>query len=213
MYLGGVNCQYQWRCSDYDSNNDRHDLPIYAEGTNSDIATNNISFVNSGQNQTYIFSSFSGLNCSGTVMAVEYCYSGRASSMRPFFRGTTWPVFALSVLHKNGTTFSMINVTEISTRPTNMLCVRARGINYCCDVMVLEPVQQFRIPASNLAFGITVLNSRAARLQWNSTFSEYVVEQYIHSSSMYLTPGSSFTLMESDKKNQTLKLMHLHISK
>ena len=198
------------------SNNDRRYLPTYTEGTNSDIAMNNISFVNSGQNQTYIFSTLSGLDCSGTVTAIEYCYSGIRSFNPPFFLGNTWPVFALSILHKNGSTFSVIKVTEFATTPTvsNMLCVRADGdINYCCDVMLLEYAQQFQIAASNFALGITVLDSRAALLEWNSSFSEYMVEQYLTPSSMYLTAGMSFTLMDSEKVNQTLKLLHFRISK
>ena len=110
----------------------------------------------------------------------------------------------------------MINVTEISTRPTesNGICVQPHGdINYCCDTMLLESAQQLEIPAPIFAFGITVLTSRAALLEWNSSFSEYMVEQYITPSSMYLTAGSLFTLTDHDRVNQTLKLVHFHISK
>ena len=87
--IGGITSQYQWRCSEYDSRNDRRYVPVSTEGTRLDIAMNNVSYVNSSPNQTYIFSTFPGLDCNGTVTAIEYCYSGIQSTTEP----STWPVF------------------------------------------------------------------------------------------------------------------------
>jgi len=150
-------------------------IPSFPVGSRTNVALNRMSYT-SEPNTTYIYS---GIECSGVVTAIDYCYRGVASMQRPYFIGTNWTVFSLLVLNGSDNNFIVANAINISTRPTNrnMKCVRpGQGINYCCDTY--DVTEEFEISSPNTAFGINVLDSRAELLGWTSTFMEFSIEHY-----------------------------------
>jgi len=179
-----------------------------------DIALNNNSYVPSGANQTYIYPILPEIGCNEPVTSIEYCFTGRA--MEPYFFGASWPVFALSVLHRrNNTAYSVEKVIEVWTSVINSgICERPwNTINYCCDTRVLAPEEYFRIPSTDMLYGITVLSSRAKLLSLSSSFQEYSINVHRLQRSSCLLEGELLTLNRSNEVEDTLKLVKFRIGK
>ncbi len=84
----GVEAQmYEWSCSPLDASNNRYTLPDLRYGDDENVASIRGGLLLSGLD---IYPVPSTLNCSGTVLAVEFCYTGLRSNVT---YGTNYPVF------------------------------------------------------------------------------------------------------------------------
>ena len=186
---------------------ERFYFPSFPVGSKINVALNNLSYI-SEPNTTYIYSNLSGIGCGGVVTHVDYCYSGAASSTRPFFLGNEWPLFSLLVLTELDNVHTVTNVINISTRATNRKCIRPwRTVNYCCDNYSLT--EELEIPLPNTSYGINVLDSRAELLGWRSSFS---VDHYKIARSTSYTLGEMIVLNNS-RINEPLEIVRFRISK
>jgi len=131
-------------------------------------------------------------NCTGTVVAMRYCYTPSAFNV-------TKPSFELLSLVQNGTQFTVDRIDIIKSTPTDSICTNdtfSRSIDkVCCDT---TPIPPLRIPESSFTFGIT---PRAYRvLAFRHSSAEYHPTQFQTELDPDLTAvGTNFTLNESDQ--------------
>ena len=89
--------------------------------------------------------------CPGTVVALEYCYGRRRSSLPP-----SQPVFVLILLEQD-TARGGYNVTQMVevTALNSSNCTNREGVNTCCERQRLDPQKQFDVPSPSIMFGIS----------------------------------------------------------
>ena len=122
---------------------------------------------NSGRGWSYAYSiPSSGLGCTGTATAVEFCYkitNVEINNAPP----DGYLVFTLSMLSQNGSSFSVEYSIPVNSRPDRVKCMGNKHWNryFCCDSVRLLTANQFQLPAENFAFGITTPWARWPNLQ------------------------------------------------
>ena len=98
-------------------------------------------------------------NCSGDVVAIQYCYQAKASEID---KNVTIYTFHYS----NGSEFNFTGTPNfaVNTIPQENDCTRPprgreRGIErVCCDMAILGPTNQFKLSSNNFTFGISLMN-------------------------------------------------------
>ena len=112
--------------------------------------------------------------CSGTVVAIQYCYSGRELDLNSFL---TIVQNFLALDGKGATTNS---ITPIESFPSNDTCVaNSSGRIHCCDTVHLRQEQQFQIPSNPFIFGLRInRNSDGQLLTFSNISHDYVVNGY-----------------------------------
>ena len=157
-------------------------------------------------NVVYIYPVPSTLNCSGTVSAVQYCYSVSSGAL-----GTEREVFTLLTLQQNGLNFVVSSVITVRSTPTGQICTRGfLGIQYCCDIMALNPMDQFDLPAVNFAFGIIPEDSL---LTFNTaSFPQFVAEHYRQQETT-VAVGDTITFSGNTLTDRAFRLVQFFISK
>lgn len=148
------------------------------------------------------------VNCSGTVNAVEYCYTGSQNQF-----GTEQLVFTLSILNQSGSSITVINTKDVISTPNDGKCTLRSfsSIQYCCDVTSLSVADQFQLPASNFAFGITIPSSGVNLLGWSpSRYPDFIVNHYVED--FPLTNGNTY-MLNNIVIDQAHRLLRFHISK
>ena len=103
-------------------------------------------------------------NCSGTVVAIQYCYhadlnvnngeSGREQSIFDLLSMTTLDASNMLTVQKRFT---------VKSTPINDICMLGQRVmsmtpHNCCTTTTLDTSQQFQIPPSSYTFGIQVLS-------------------------------------------------------
>ena len=108
---------------------------------------------------TFIFTmpakSSQGRNCSGTVQALQYCYSdtrGTFNNDRNIF------VF----LHVNQSTVDR-KIWIRNTQAESTVCTDVRSGRVCCTNTTLTNNQRFQVPSSTYSFGLVVLGNTNVR--------------------------------------------------
>ena len=158
---------------------------------------------------SYIYPIPSTLNCSGTVAAVGYCYRAGNSQL-----GTQQLVFTLLTLQQDTFDFTITDVIEIRSTPTSDNCIQISMTQYCCDILSLDMMDSFLLPAENFAFGVVTSSSL---LGFNGQLvSEYIVEHFEYVQASFSTPviGNTIALtMSNEVSDRTLRLLTFYISK
>ena len=171
----GLSAQYQWSCSPLlDTIGDRYRLPDLGDGGVEDIAGILLFPVV----PSFIYPIPSTLNCSGTVTAVQYCYRARDIQL-----GRELLVFTLLTLQQSGLNFTITDVIPIRSTPMSDICTQSSILfmgtfQYCCDILSLDMLDSFLLPAENFAFGVQI-SSSVNLLGYNGFFPpQFVVEQF-----------------------------------
>ena len=147
------------------------------------------------------------------VSALRYCYSEELGTEELLS-------FTLLTLEQNGLNFMIMDVISVHSTPTSQICSSGfmhflGTFQYCCDMLMLDTLDQFPLPAPNFAFGIAISNS-VTLLNFNGNdFPQYEVDQYIRSIGTLgpLTVGSTITVNSQNRFTSTLRLFQFVISK
>ena len=214
----GFNAQYQWSCSSQqrrDTIGDHYRLPDLGDIDRDDVE-DAVEFVHALElsqiGVSYIYPIPSTLNCSGTVAAVGYCYRAGNSQL-----GTQQLVFTLLTLQQDTFNFTITDVIEIRSTPTSDNCIQISNSQYCCDILSLDMMVSFLLPAENFAFGVVTSSSVHHLLGFNGKLvSEYIVEHFEYVQAGFGTPiiGNTIALtMSNEVSERTLRLLTFYISK
>ena len=199
--------EQQWQCSAFNSSDSSSSLPALS-GAVAEVGKDrdNVNLLDaSTPGTTFIYPvPMEGINCSGTVTAVEYCY--RNSDAANNF-GSNQLVFTLATLNQSRAVFSVIDTIEIFSIPDNHTCTSVLGsLIHCCDVSVLPVANQFQLPVSNFAVGLTISDSNVSLLGYRSNS---LMDVTYYRSSVVKTISYTNLLRE----NGPLRLLQFRISK
>ncbi len=197
VFVGSIS-SYEWRCSPFDTVNNKYYLPDFG-GTATVLG---YTWQQSVVGTTYIYEvDPSTLTCSGTVTAVEFCYSRTTGSDRD--------VFDLLILTRQDS--NSIRVTKsipIRFHPSSDQCDSSDS-SKCCDVMTLTEQNQFNIPTSNFLIGMNVETPNLAA-PFVNLYSRFETTQYQLSVGR---PTANSMLTLTGALTRPLRLMWFHISK
>lgn len=149
-------------------------------------------------------------NCSGSAMAIQYCYQVRDISQIATFEFLS--------LTRDRLQFTMKRTLLRRSIPTNHICssinITNSGISLyiCCDISRIEDTTSLQIPSSSYTFGVTVRDVRLVAFAKSTT--EYRFEQFqTMLDSTFPTPSdTSFTLNKTDRLSaQSLPLLRFFI--
>ena len=158
--------------------------------------------------EDYIIPVPSALNCSGTVSAIRYCYTGDSI-------GTEQSVFTLLTLQQNNLDFNITDVIPVMSTPTNEICTERsyfwRKRQFCCDTLPLEMMDRFSLPVQFFAFGVIPTNNL---LMYSIIFPSFRVEHYRYAHSVIGTPTTGNTIpLNTRGSDRALFLLQFFISK
>ncbi len=205
-------------CSPLDANNNHYTLPDLRYGDDENVASNWSILCPADADSVDIYPVPSTLNCSGTVSAVEHCYTGLRGN---FAYGINYPVFTLLTLEQNGLTFRItdriiVRSTPISQRCTNSYAQFPNIVQYCCDSFPLHVIDQFRLPSSSFAFAIVPVSSTIRQLRYRYRIHpQYHVVMYSLPASVFrtLAVGNTFTLTTGVGTIAGMRLLRFVLSK
>lgn len=151
---------------------------------------------------TYIFtipSMSAQRNCSGTVVAIQYCYQHSNAVM-----GSGRNAFHFLILTRNESQFT-VKQNFVITASLNNTC-RMKHI-ICCDRMALNVSDQFQIYSTVFTFGVVVGN--ISLLAFANSATEYNIEQIQVEIGTLI--GNSFNLQGANVTGQSLLLLRFFI--
>ena len=148
------------------------------------------------------------MNCSGTVVGVEFCYVALEVAF-----GIDVPLFTLSVLEGKETNFTVLRTIVVRATPGEDCAVGARDNIFCCGNVPFNIEDQFQLPSSNFAYGLTILsgiannliafNRKSIPLNVSTFVDQYQRDDALRVGETYtFAPGSLIT----DATNQYLAL-------
>ena len=194
---------YEWKCSPYDSANNRYYLPYFGE--TSEVFQ--FTWQNSTAGVTYVYPiSSNELNCTGLVTALEFCYTTTIapndSSARDAFN-------FLLLNRQTGNVFEVVKSTLVRANVSQANCMSSNP-RRCCEVMEFNLQDQFNITSPNLAIGFgprqdSQINHQGLHF---GLYPMYTASTLIASFS--LNSGATIELTAPDE--QSLRLAWLHIS-
>ena len=147
------------------------------------------------------------VNCNGTVMALDYCYSGGQIGRRE-------NAFTFITLERSGNSpnWRVTRRVSVQTMPLETICTSSDS-QYCCDTMPLNVTDHFAFPSPaeiNFAFGITIPDSNSdTNAPQLLAVTNITVQQYILSDS----PEEMIRLDRQDMQSQGVRLLRFRISK
>ena len=207
----GVDSQ-QLQCSALDAANNLYYFPSLRgplEGNDGIVAgyASSNTYIPSSPGVSFIYSvPLTQVNCSGTVLAVEYCYRGSNGQL-----GNELLAFTLLTLEQNSLNFRVTDRIEMRTTPRSQICTGDRFIfpnyQYCCDTTSLNMADHFILPASNFAFGIAISTSSVSLLGYQSLFQ---VAHYQESQIIIPSVGSTFSV--GNQVTQGLRQLRFQLS-
>ncbi len=153
---------------------------------------------------TYIYPIPSAeVKCSGTVSALEYCYTRTSDS-------STQLVFTLLILMQNNHEFTITDKIDVRSTPGSSICT----FNHC-DIAVLNMSNQFPLPRSNFTFGLFLPVSGLKLLAYDpGSFPQFQASQYQANFVGRLDIGEVHPLSASNMvTGHTLRLFQMHLSK
>ena len=201
-----------WECSGL-TNGRLHYLPGFnwTGWTRVYDARNNLG--DSGRGWSYAYSiPSSGLGCTGTATAVEFCYK-----ITNFKINTAPPdgylVFTLSMLSQNGSSFTVEDSIPVNSRPNRVKCMGSGNKDwnkyYCCDSVRLHPANQFQLPAENFAFGITTPHVWA----WWPNLQLFVTKYSLELFQKRISLSTGMTYSFDKASTDELRAFRFHLSK
>ena len=165
----------------------------------------------SGQGLSFVYSiPSSGLGCTGTATAVEFCYK-----ITIFGFNNAPPdgylVFTLSMLSQSGSSFTVEYSIPVNSRPNIVKCVWSGNYYwnyYCCDSVRLHTANQFQLPADNFAFGITTPLSL-----WNSPTLQFITKYSSEQYQKEISLSTGMTYYFGNAFTAELRAFRFHLSK
>ena len=147
-----------------------------ATGESDGSLSSNFPSTTNRRQTVYIFPIPIESECSGTVVAIQYCYSGRELHLNSLLT----IVQNFLALDGNGATTN--SITPIESVPSSDKCVASSGRIHCCDTVHLRQEQQFQIPSNPstpFLYGLRInRNSDGQLLTFSNTSHDYVVNGY-----------------------------------
>ena len=127
---------------------------------------------------TYIFTipaESSERNCTGNVVAIQYCYETRNNRIG----SNEINVFNFLHMNRSGLAFTITGSFTERTSPQESFCTDPEGgiQQICCDTATLDMMDQFLLPTTNYTFAVTVINNDARPLAFAASTTEYGYEQ------------------------------------
>lgn len=112
-------------------------------------------------------------NCSGTVMAIQFCYQARARDI-----GRTRNVFDFIILTRNGQELTVTERRKVKVVPSDTTCTNPPGSieRVCCTMQKFT--EQFELPSSNFTFGVVNRMNRVRMLTFVDIVTEFDVERF-----------------------------------
>ena len=157
---------------------------------------------------TYVFTIPQQRVCSGTVLAIEYCYKTRSSLLNQNI--TIFNFLSLDSDFVVNSSFPVVSTPHIS------ICTDfGNNFDICCDTATLDADNQpLQIPSSGYIFGVVPINDDLQLLGFIESVTEYQLEQsqdFIDSAEV--VPGYVFILKEDSLMNGSIFLMRFVIGK
>lgn len=144
-------------------------------------------------------------NCSGTVIAIDYCYRVGNEDL-----GLARNIFNFLLLTQDRHQFIIDMRRRIRSTPSNSTC--SATLQICCDREVLNIRRRFQIPPSDFTYGILVRSSQL--LAFTESATQYNFEQFQVTLGNSGRPNSTFTVTEMDRfTNQSLLLLRFTLGK
>ena len=144
---------------------------------------------------TFIYTTPPEPSCSGTVLALQYCYQTKNNQIgdtdREFFR--------FLHLSRSGYHFTVDDLIIVKTSPQWDYCTNLwSDQSICCDISTFAENDQFHIPASNYTFGVVIRNDNIRPLAFSSTSMEYQFPHFQASNNSGPDIGAQFSLRPGD---------------
>ena len=178
---------------------------LYFDHTN--VAFKISELMRSRNGYTYFFTIPPERNCSGTVVAIQYCYGAGQNRIN-----NEQDVFSFHSVTRDGFVFTVTSSFTVRTTPQESKCtdveINGQTRYLCCDTTTLSAENQFCISPKSYTFGVTIVNHRVLPITFRNN-PEFVVEQYQGSLGITLPAGTSYTLTELTEVNGGLLLMRL----
>ena len=122
---------------------------------------------------TYVFTipaESSERNCTGNVVAIQYCYETRNGQIG--FNEIN--VFNFLHMNRSGLFFTVTGSFTEQTSPQNKFCTNPMGmILICCDTATLDMMDQFQLPTTSYTFAVMIINNDARPLAFAASTAEY----------------------------------------
>ena len=148
-------------------------------------------------------------NCSGTVVAIQYCYRAGRNRIN---NEQESDVFSFHSVTRDGFVFTVTSSFTVRATPQETKCtdveINGRTRYLCCDTTTLSAENQFCISPKNYTFGVTIVNRNVLPIAFKNN-TKFVVEQYQGSLGITLPAGTNYNLTELKKVNGGLLLMRL----
>ena len=158
--------------------------------------------------RSYVYSiPSSGLGCTGTATAVEFCYKITKFGIN---NAPTdgYLVFTLSMLSQNGSSFTVEDSIPVKSIPSRVKCMGFRNNYYCCDSVRLHTANQFQLPAKNFAFGITT-----PLPWWSPNLQRFVTEYRLEQFQKEISLSTGITYYFGNAFTDELRAFRFHLSK
>ena len=149
-------------------------------------------------------------NCSGDVVAIQYCYEARDRDI-----GMNSSVFNLLHLNRNGLDFRVDSSFAIYTTPQEEFCSDPPGPGMdavCCDTATLD---RFQIPSTSFTFAVMVINNDVRPLAFAESANDFrhnQLQAFLGISA--LSPEFTFSLGQSEVvTDESLLLLRFLVGK
>ena len=149
---------------------------LYFDHTNA--ASQNNLFIQAGNSFTYFFTippESAERNCSGTVVAMQYCYQ-----IRQILLNSIQDVFSFRLVTRDEFEFTVTSSFTVRTTPhQENECTQVSSSNryLCCDTTTLSD-NQLSISPERYTFGVTIINAAEVTPFAFRDDTEFVVEQF-----------------------------------
>ena len=178
---------------------------LYFDHTNA--ASQKNLFIQAGNSFTYFFTippESAERNCSGTVVAIQYCYRVHQNLIN-----SAEDVFSFHSVTRDGLVFTVTSSFTVTTTPLESICTQVSGNHYlCCDTTTLSADNQLSISSESYTFGVTIIDNNVTPYAFRDD-TEFVVEQFQVSIGTTIPAGTSYALTESIRVIGSLLLMRL----
>jgi len=196
---------YEWKCSPYDSDNNKYYLPHFGEISEIFQLTWQDSLVD----VSYVYPiNEIELNCTGLVTALEFCYT---TTLSPNNRSPRNHFQFLTLKKLMNTEFEVTRSIPVTSNPTSASCMGGHTPRRCCAIKEFSPQDQFNITSPNFAIGFGPRKDNKINQQglFADMYPTYTTSS--HTYNMPLNLDSNYIF--SNPGETTLRLAWLHIGK
>ena len=169
----------------------------------------NLTTPTGGNRFGYIFTIPADRDCTGSVVALQYCYQAKNRNI-----GDRNGVFKFAHLTRNGHQITLGNSFDVQTTPQNDACTAPMGAiqQICCATTTLSATNRFQIPSPSYTFAIILIGSDIQPLQFAASATEYRYEHFQMGLGTSIIPGNMLTL-DSAVTDESLLLLRFIIGK